>query len=72
MLVSNGWGFSSPSKHTHTYKILVGKLKKKLDNKLTLSKIESLKQQQIKKRVENYMFEMNIKLKKRIMIHYCL
>lgn len=45
---------------------------KKLDNKLTLSKIESLKQQQIKKRVEKYMFEMNIKLKKRILIRYCL
>lgn len=56
----------------YIYIILVGKLKKKLDNKLKLSKIESLKQQQIKKRVEKYMFEMNIKLKKRIMIHYCL
>lgn len=70
MLVSNGWGFSSHP--NHIYIILVGKLKKKLDNKLTLSKIESLKQQQIKKRVEKYMFEMNIKLKKRILIRYCL
>ena len=63
--------FLIPSK-PYIYNISWKIKEKKLDNKLTLSKIESLKQQQIKKRVEKYMFEMNIKLKKRILIRYCL